>query len=82
MKETFNNGKDLMIDDILFEKVEFQGENGWRAFLCFCKHRSKTNDTNKHYQAFGTTKKEALDELIDIMTDHMQRIKDYLPKDN
>ena len=69
MKEDFNKGKDIMLEDI---KVEFK--NGrYYAFLEI--GNPPFNKHTKNYYSVDTSKEVAINTLIDTVCEHLQKIK-------
>ena len=64
----YNNGKDITPEDITYSSTKDE----WIATLGFIKIE---DESKKQYYARGETKKEAKNNLINIMTEHLQKIK-------
>jgi hypothetical protein len=77
--DDFNEGKDLMRSDICVERVPER--LAFRATLGFLKfgvhHPDNKNAKLKAYQALGDTEDEAVNNLMDIMSEHLLRLRKY-----
>lgn len=78
MTETYNNGKDLMLEDITITKVN---NKIYYAFLAFKKydpaHKEQPKE-QKQYTGTGETARESVECLALIINDHLLRIAKIL----
>lgn len=74
-QDDFNNGKDLMPDDIKTEACQFDGKPAVRAYLGFLCFPGKGAAPAKFYQATAETKEQAVNDIIDMMVAHLERVR-------
>ena len=80
-QHTYNNGKDVMPDDIRYVQVKPNIVHAYLGFIQIPKVFLASVDTEspepkpKYYQATGSTKEEARRDLIQCMIDDLKRIQ-------
>ena len=70
-KNNWNNGKDLMPEDILIEPHPDNKE----IYIARLAFQPLNEGKPKFYVAVGKTKKEARHELIDVMIEHLSKLR-------
>ena len=82
-KETYNNGKDLMPHDIFVEEgKDLYGSPVFNAYLALVPFVSSplegislSSNPPKLYLVQGRTKKEAVNDLLSLLQEHLERLK-------